>query len=729
VIKSLITDIPEADFDVSKGGQVEIIGWLYQYYNTEPKDIALKKKKYTESDIPAVTQLFTPDWVVKYMVQNSLGRYWINVLRAKGDSRTATEIANDFNWNYFMPSAEQNNQTVLVIEKSTTNLSDINIENISLVDAAMGSGHILVYAFEVFMQLYISEGYSQRDAAKLIIQKNLFGFDIDTRAFQLSYFALMMEARQYNRRFLTNNIQPNVSDIIESADIQTADFKQLIESSEEEQDLNNLLSIFKYGNDYGSLIHFEHQLNWNSLKRLTQPATEVGQLSFNDIALSNKQKELSQLINLAELLSRTYTIGIMNPPYMGSGKMNQVLGNYVKKNYPDSKSDLFSVFMERLQSLTAGDGYYAMITQHAWMFLSSFEKLRKKLRQNTLINMAHLGTRAFEEIGGEVVQSTTFIFKKQQISNYIGTYERLVDFNSQSAKEQAYLNAVKDTSVDYLYRTNQTNFEKIPGSPIAYWASKNLIHDFEVGTPMEKIVEPRQGLATADNKRFLRQWFEVDVNNISFHSKSISDSLTSGKKWFPCNKGGNYRKWYGNYDYVVNWENDGQEIRNFTDSNGKVRSRPQNSNYYFREAITWSDITSGGFSLRYRIAGSIHDHKGMSAFGNNHDLLLMVLGIINTKVGNYIFKILNPTISLEIGNFKSFPVCIEKEHERLSIKIATQAIKLGKADWDAFEVSWDYIGSPLLHIADDNLLIWYYSLVHTNTSAKNVPIFQLWGLK
>ncbi|WP_053083548.1 BREX-1 system adenine-specific DNA-methyltransferase PglX [Levilactobacillus koreensis] len=682
------------------GGQVEIIGWLYQYYNTEPKDQAFKKKKYLESDIPAVTQLFTPDWIVKYMVENSLGRYWIDVLQAKGDPRSDKEIANDFSWSYFMPAAKQVDQ--VVVQSNSSTLSEESIDNVTLIDAAMGSGHILIYAFEVFMQIYTREGYSQRDAAKLIIQNNLYGLDIDTRAFQLAYFSLMMKARATNRRFLTLNIRPNVFDIPESGNLTSSDFQELLTSESEVKSLDSLLDKFRFGNEYGSLIQFEEKVDWSSIERIAHAEIPTGQLTLNSVVLLENQARLREIVEVGKILSEKFTIGAMNPPYMGSGKMDNMLGAYVKKYFPNSKSDLFAVFMERLRAMTVSHGYYAMITQHAWMFLSSFEKLRHVLKEDTLINMAHLGTRAFEEIGGEVVQSTTFVFKHQTVADYIGTYERLVNFDSQQKKETAYLKSVQNETVDYLYRTNQANFAKIPGMPIAYWASESLIHDFEVGIPMDKVAAPRVGLQTADNNRFLREWYEVEHRRIKFDATSLKDALESGKEWFPYNKGGSYRKWYGNYDYVVNWQDDGHEIRNFKGPNGKVRSRPQNTNYYFREAITWSLITSGGFSMRFRSLGSIHDVSGMSAFSNNEDNLKLVLGIMNSPVGNYLTKILNPTINLQLGNFNSIPI-IDQGIGAGIVKIDA-CINLSKKDWASTETSWDFTHHPLLtHIADDNL--------------------------
>ncbi|MBK0041336.1 BREX-1 system adenine-specific DNA-methyltransferase PglX, partial [Leuconostoc sp. S51] len=471
VIHKLVNDIDEADFDVTKSGQVEIIGWLYQYYNEEPKAIAFKKSKYTESDIPAVTQLFTPDWIVKYLVENSLGRFWIDHLRTTGDSRSEKEISETFNWFYYMPAAEQNTNITIQITDEDVSKSGITIENIKFIDPAMGSGHILVYAYDVFMQIYESLGYSMADAAKLIVQKNIYGLDIDTRAFQLTYFAIMMKLRKDDRRSLTRDIRPNVFDVPESSTIETDVLATLIDKTESKnkvqlrKDLDNLINAFKYGNEYGSLIDFDKTLDWNDLQLLTNPKLSQGQLTLETIDLPLYQKNLAELIKVGMVLSQTYEVGVMNPPYMGSGKMDAILGKYVKTKFPHSKSDLFAVFIERLGSMIAKYGYYALITQHSWMFLSSFEQLRAILTKHTLINLAHLGTRAFEEINGEVVQTVAFVMRKSSLSEYVGTYERLVDFDSQQKKEIAFTESVKKSNVDYLYRTNQANFKKIPGSP------------------------------------------------------------------------------------------------------------------------------------------------------------------------------------------------------------------------------------------------------------------------
>ncbi|WP_176692345.1 BREX-1 system adenine-specific DNA-methyltransferase PglX [Liquorilactobacillus vini] len=702
MIKDLITQIPESYFDIEQEGQVEIIGWLYQYYNTELKDLAFKKKNYTTTDIPAVTQLFTPDWIVKYLVQNSLGRYWINVLQSQGDHLSEKQIARNFSWDYYMPDVKQETD----FSKTFSSFKKISVDQITFLDPAMGSGHILVYAFDVFMQIYNSLGYSQREAARKIVENNLYGLDIDTRAFQLSYFALMMKVRQYDRHGLDKKIKLNIADIPES-DFNEKQLDKLTQnkSINIKNQLQTLINEFENGDDLGSIIKIDSQIDLKQILSLTEDDDRTGQISFEDLELENLKHKLINIVKTASLLSQKYTISVTNPPYMGSGKMNQVLKKYVQKKYPDSKADLFSVFMEKVGDLTSKSGYFAMITQHSWMFLSSFEALRKKLQSKTIINMAHLGPRAFEEIGGEVVQSTAFVMFNQKLENYIGTYERLINYNSQRAKEEAYLSAVNDNKNKISFFAKQTNFSKIPGNPIAYWASKNLIHDFEIGTSMDEIVDARQGLATADNNRFLRQWFEVAINNICFNAKSLQESLESRKKWFPYNKGGSYRKWYGNYDYVVNWENDGYEIKNFKWSNGKNRSVIRNPDYYFREAITWSALSSGSISFRYTPTGFLFDTKGPELFSKSNVSKKFIISFLNSKVTNLFLGILAPTLDFNPGSISrlAFISKIEDSYINNCEKISATNIKISRQDWDSFETSWNFKHHPLLnHIAEHN---------------------------
>lgn len=686
VIKELVNEIPEEYFDVKKEGQVQIIGWLYQYYNTIPKENSFKKKKYQTDDIPPVTQLFTPDWLVRYMVENSLGRYWIDILHAKGDSRSEKDIASEFNWKYYMPSSEKNKVEI------RPELASKEVTDIKFIDPAMGSGHILIYAFDILMQIYETQGYSRRDAATSIIKNNLYGLDIDKRAYQLSYFALLMKAREYNRRVLRRHHTVNLYDVPE-VKYTTKDYTDLISNDDLDkktvEDLDSILNVFQNGNDLGSIIKINKNIDFDKLRELF--ANNPNQNNEQPDLFIDMRTRLNTALDVAEVLSDTYDVSVTNPPYMGGGKMDPPLKKYVQKNYPISKADLFSVFIEKMIELTSNIGYIGMITMHSWMFLSNFEKLRKEIQNHTIINMAHLGTRAFGDIGGEVVQTTTFILQKAKREEYLGSYERLVDYDSQDDKEKMYLEMVNDKDNNDVYHVDQLNFDKIPGSPIAYWASENLINDFEKGTSLGEVVQAKVGLQTGDNKRFLRQWFEVGIDNISFDSHSIKDSVESGKKWFPYNKGGSYRKWYGNYDYVVNWQNDGYEIKHFADDKGKIRSRPQNTEFYFKEAVTWSDITTSMLSARYILGNDIHDVVGMSIFGN-HNTLIKILGFINSKVATHIMRIINPTIHNSIGYMVLEPLLEVQSVNSL----VERSISSSKSDWDAFETSWDFQKSPLL---------------------------------
>ncbi|MCW3779299.1 BREX-1 system adenine-specific DNA-methyltransferase PglX, partial [Levilactobacillus namurensis] len=673
VIRHLIEDVDEADIDVTQGGQVEIIGWLYQYYNTEPHNqvVNISGGPVQKQDIPAATQLFTTDWVVKYMVDNSLGKYW---LERHPDSSLRDKLA------YQLPS-----QIAQISD-------DKRPEDLKIIDNAMGSGHILVYAFDVLMQIYLEEGYSSREAAKLILQKNLYGLEIDRRAYQLAYFALMMKARQYNRRILTDSeVTPHVY-VFEDTDAVSEAFLSQF-PGETGVALQDVVSQFSNARELGSIINLDEQnYDWDALIQAVKDVTIDDLDVFN---LRNDQALLLRTLTIAQVMTRHYDVAVTNPPYMN--KMDKALKKYVKRYYTDYASDLFSVFIYRNSQLVTVGGYSAFMTPFVWMFIKTYEKLRRYLIDHQQIDsLIQMEYSAFEEA---TVPINTFVLKNV-VATQPGTYLRLSAFKGGMAVQRdKVLEAIANPDIDYLYRTNQANFTKIPGMPIAYWASKNLLRDFEVGTRMDELVTPKQGLATANNNRFLRQWFEVQHSRINFQASSLKDAEQSGKKWFPYNKGGSYRKWYGNYDYVVNWEDNGYEIRHFTDSKGKVRSRPQNTDYYFHEAITWSDITSGSISMRYRRYGSIHDVSGMSAFSTSKDQLMYCLGLLNSTVGNYIFKILNPTIHFQIGNLKAFPVIAT---DKIDLDVITQLIMLSSVDWGEFETSWDFGRHPLLtHIADE----------------------------
>ncbi|WP_445618756.1 BREX-1 system adenine-specific DNA-methyltransferase PglX [Lacticaseibacillus paracasei] len=671
VIKDLVDDIKEEDFDVDKGGQVEIIGWLYQYYNTEPKDAAFKKKKYLSSDIPAVTQLFTPDWIVKYLVENSLGRYWIRVLHDRGDKRTSSQIAQSFNWQYFMPEAKQGEVS------SRVSLSKKRVEEITFIDPAMGSGHILIYAFDVLLQLYQSEGYSRREAAQNIVERNLFGFDIDRRAFQLTYFAMMMKLRRENRRSFELQLRPNVFEI-PSTSLELENFSGAKEGDTiDSGNLSEVLGRFGAGKELGSLITFKNSIFDDKLINKLVSEREAGQLTFEMSDQVHHQWELKSLIRVGKLLSRQYTISVTNPPYMGSGKMPKTLAKFVGKYYPASKSDLFAVFIERLQQLTKEDGIFAMITQHQWMFLSSFKTLRERMSNWPIINMAHLGTRAFEEIGGEVVQTTAFVVQKQKLQGFIGTYERLVDFDSQQKKQQAFLAAVLNPNLNYVYRTKQTNFEKIPGSPLCYWISDRVLKVFSLPKKINDIGFSKKGLDTGENTKFYRLWFEV--NNEADY-------------WIPLNKGGKFRKWYGNHEYVINWSQNGSAIKR----NGKANIR--NEKFYFKPSVSWSDVTSGKLSARLTPSGFIFDATGPSYFGAN---LFSMLAYMNSKVFASIAALMMPTIHFTNGQVGLIPYNTQADSNQRIVFLSKANVLISKTEWNNFEQSWKFDYHPyMFHIAE-----------------------------
>ena len=640
VVYRLTHDIDEDDFNIEKGGQVEIIGWLYQYWNTEPKDAVFGRpsgQKIKKEEIPAATQLFTPDWIVRYMVENSLGRLWV-------EGHPNDELKA--NWNYYLDEAEQEPTVQARLAEIRKEYAALNPEDIKCIDPCMGSGHILCYLFDVLMQIYESQGYSQRDAAQSIVQHNLYGLDIDRRATQLAYFSVMMKARQYDRRFLSRNLQPMVFST----------------TGDEE------------GENFGSLV-------------MVDDPGEMPQDPQTVFEFADYEQRLDAW-NYRCLLAQKYHVVVTNPPYMAVSNGNGQLQDYVKKNFPDSKADLFAVFIERCGQLAGKNGYQAMITQHAWMFLSSFEKLRAKLQTVDTVNMAHLGPRAFEEIGGEVVQTTSFVLRKSHIKGYKGTYCRLIEPATQQGKEEVFL------SGENRHTAQQNNFSKIPGAPVAYWVSNTIYHIFEKSKKLGEIAKPRQGLATGCNDLFVRQWFEVIIQKINFSASSIEDSVCSKKKWFPYNKGGEFRRWYGNNDYVVNWENDGALIRNFKNELGKIRSRPQNTSFYFRESISWSDITSGTTAFRYKPVGHIYDITGMSFFSETN--LFYLLGLCNTTTIRECLKILAPTMHCQIGDVANLPVILNGDHNSEIQELVGKCIALVCIDWDSFETSWDFTCHPLV---------------------------------
>lgn len=542
-------DIHTVDEDGKPIGQVQIIGWMYQYYNTEPKDKVfadLKKNiKISKQNIPAATQLFTPDWIVRYMVENSLGRLWY-------------EGHPDFDksdWKYYLDEAPQEPQVEQQLKDIRAQYAKMEPEQLKVIDPCMGSGHILCYLFDVLMQIYLDNGYSKREAVRSILENNLFGLDIDKRAAQFAYFSVMMKAREYDSNFFSrSNIpQPRVYDIQESNWLGGAykhEMGNFLNSQQHRDTLNYLLDAFVDAKEYGSILQIK-PLNYEGLKEAWETSAAATAHDANMAMWYDAAKDaVAQLIEQAVMLSQKYDAVVTNPPYMGSSGMGANLTNFVKKYYPDSKSDLFAVFIEVCSHMAAEKRYQAMITQHAWMFLSSYEKLREKMLLTETVNMAHLGARAFEEIGGEVVQTTSFVRCRTHIDGYKGTYCRLIEPTSQQGKEDMFL------AGGNRYFVNQDNFAKIPGRPVAYWASTGALENYVCMGSVSDMGEGRIGLITGDANRFLRLWSEVDFKRIGFDIHSNEESVKSGLKWFPTQKGGDFRKWYGNLDYIVNWEND-----------------------------------------------------------------------------------------------------------------------------------------------------------------------------
>jgi len=728
VVQGISDSIPESDWT----DQVQIIGWLYQYYNTEPKNRAFadldKNIKITKEKIPAATQLFTPDWIVHYMIENSLGRLWL-----EGHPNTALKSE----WKYYLDESEQEPEVQEQLEKIRKEYAGLKPEDIKVIDPCSGSGHILCVLFDVLIKIYEDFGHTAREAVTSILKNNIWGLDIDERATQLSYFAVMMKARQYDRRFLAKKDadgkpdipQPHVYVIEESNGINPEALNELghnLSQNEREKALPQMCKLLEEMHDakeYGSLTNVAVH-DWNLLERFTELSTDQGQMQINIHGEEQASQKLQKLIDLGKALSQKYEVVVTNPPYLGSSGLGGKLAIWVKDNYPNSKSDLFAVFIERIKDMVVKNGFQSMITQHAWMFLSSYEKLRIKLQATDTCNMIHLGARAFEEIGGEVVQTTSFVFRQNHISNYRGTYVRLIEPNTQQGKEDMFLQGIN------RFVAQQDNFSKIPGSPIAYWVSNNLINIFVNSSQLSFYCEPKQGLITGDNERFLRLWHEIDSNKFSL-------SLNGDNKWYPINKGGNFRRWYGNKDYVLNWECNGKEIKNFVDKNGKLRSRPQNLNYNFRKSLSWSLVTSGAFSVRYYDESFTFNVAGISCFPNE-ELLLYINGLLNSKIATTITQILNPTINMNAGDVAKIPVIINYDNKSVIDNIVSECVNICKVDWDDYETSWDFQKHPFIitsKLISESFKLWKkdcdfnFNKLKTNEEKLNSIFIQIYGLQ
>lgn len=677
VVYHLIHDIPEDDFNIERGGQVEIIGWLYQYYNTEPKAAAFAKNgKITKEEIPAVTQLFTPDWIVRYMVENSLGRLWVE---------GHPDCGLKENWKYYLEEAQQEPEVQVKLSEIRKEYSALNPEDIKLIDPCMGSGHILVYAFDVLMQIYESAGYSQRDAAKSILEHNIYGLDIDDRAYQLAYFAVMMKARQYNRRILNGENTCHVYAIQESNSINRAHLKYFgagmddIEKNAAKIQLEGLLDTLTDAKEYGSILNVE-SYNWDLLRRFVAAEDTDGQISMDSVGVEDTAEQLNRLIDIGETMARKYWVTCTNPPYTGTSNLSADVNNFVKKNYPDSKADLYAVFIERCRQMTVNNGFQAMITQHSWMFLSSFEKLREKMMLIETVNMAHLGSRAFEEIGGEVVQTTAFVRCANHVDGHKGTYCRLIEPTSQQGKEDMFL------AEENRYTANQDDFAKIPGSPVAYWVSERLIKNYVESPLIGTVSFVKKGLFTGNNDLFFRYWQEPDFSKICFNLSSYSQVETN--HYVPMNSGGSYRRWYGNRQMILKFDKKHYDL--ITKNKGH-----RNPQFYFQKSATWTKITTGNFSIRYTEQGFINNDASMAIYESDKTGLTDIIAVLNSKVAQFYLNLVNESLNYTTGNVASVPFKTKSSVN----EIAEECISISKEDWDSFETSWDFTVHPLVSMS------------------------------
>lgn len=700
VVYHLVHDIPEEDFDVERGGQVEIIGWLYQYYNTEPKNEAFAKSgKISKEEIPAVTQLFTPDWIVRYMVENSVGRLWIEHLRALDESADEAALAAGFGWKYYLPEAKQEPEVEKKLRELRRERAFLTPKQITMIDPCMGSGHILVYGFSVLMQIYENAGYGQRDAAKSILEHNLFGLDIDDRAYQMAYFAVMMKAREYNRRILNGENSCKVFSIQESNGITDATLGDMGANLSEDdckkalKEIKALIAEFKDAKEYGSILNIKKR-DWDLLRRFAVPNVGYGQLSLDMNGAEVAAERLQEIINIGEVMANKYFSTVTNPPYMSSGNFSDKLQREIKRNYPNSKSDLYAVFIEKCAKMISSNGYCGMITMHTWMFLSRYEKMRQEFTYR-FENMVHLGARAFDEISGEVVQTVSFVLSPLWLEDYLGKYIRLVEYSGESEKEKEYFN------VDNITIAKQSDFMSLPGTPIAYWVSEAELSAFALGTPLKIFAEPRVGIITGNNERFIKCWWEVNRYDITTDLSTYEESIESEFKWYPYNKGGSTRLWYGNRELIVWFRHGGEDI----ERNGKDTGCfffLGNKDVYFHEGITWNGLASSRNTFRLSPAGTLFDsNKGPMLFPKSENDALYLLALFNTKVTQRFLNIFNPSISLQAGDFEKLPVIIGKDRETIEA-LSRRCVEIAKNDWDSKEISMDF---------DKNVLIGSYKSV------------------
>lgn len=664
IIYHLIHDIEEDDFNIEKEGQVEIIGWLYQYYISEKHDeiVNIYKGTIKKDDIPAATQLFTTDWVVRYMVDNSLGRYWIE---RNPQSKLAEKLE------FFV--TPKNGEIQYVDEK-------VSPADLTFFDPCMGSGHILVYAFDVLMEIYREGGYSDRDAALNIVENNIFGMDIDKRAYQLAYFAVMMKARSYNRRALTQGIKNNLAIAEESNSIDKFECDGLTNNKEKNKIGDYLVKAYKDAREIGTLQTVEKQ-DYDSFRTyLNDIEKSAGQLNFLSTEWLNGTLPLMfQLTKQAEIMSNKYAVVCTNPPYMN--KLEGQLKKFVIDNYKEYSGDLFSVFIYRNFGYCKANGYSAFMTPFVWMFIKTYEALRRYIiNSKHITSLIQMEYSAFEEA---TVPICSFVLKNEK-SNESSLCFRLSDFKGgMQVQKEKVLEALSNKECGYFYETNQKDFMQIPGTPIAYWVGEQVLKAFS-SSLLEDYGYPKQGFATGNNDTFLRFWHEVEFTKIGFNMADREEASKSNKKWFPCNKGGAFRRWYGNNTYLANWEFDGKEMTEFK---GSVIRNPQ---FYFKQGMTWSSLTSGKLSMRYSPKGFLFESKGSVCFMKDEKNLLYILGLMNTSIVSNMLLVLSPTLDYHEGPMSRVPIIISNQYKNRVEKIVKENIEMCKEDWDSFEISWDF---------------------------------------
>ena len=649
VIAHMVGDIPEDDWR----DQVQIIGWLYQYYNTEPKDKVfadLKKNiKISAAAIPAATQLFTPDWIVRYMVENSLGRLWTEG-HGKPDSA---------DWKYYLEEAEQEDSVKAELEKLRAEYKDINPTQIMFLDPCMGSGHILVYAFDVLMDIYTACGWSERDAAKSILRHNLYGLDIDRRAYQLAYFSVMMKARQYNRRIFSAENQPNLANF---ADVSGADTSMVGGR------VRQLAEQFRDADIYGSLM------------TVKAPDGIDDEISDFMPTFGLDLRQLEMMMKIYHILGQKYDVVCTNPPYMGGSNMNAKLSDYIKNNFADYKSDLFSAFVVKCTQLAKPTGYTGFLTPYVWMFIQSYEKLRGYIYSSkTIETLIQFEYSAFEEA---TVPICTFVLKNSHV-NKNGCYFRLTDFRGgMEVQRQKTLEAIADHKCGFYYESNSENFSKIPGMPVAYWVSENFVRAFD-NPVISKIAFSDGQILTGDNNKYLRLLWEVDKNSIEDRSK-----------WVLHAKGGEQRRWYGNIDTVVSWST--ESIAHYKSDN---IARFPKEHILFRKGITWSLISSSDmFSMRLLTEDTTFNKAAATILFNDDSIILYVLAFLNTKITRLMLTTMNPTLNTNIKDVLGLPIILPQNAETHNNvdTLVKENIEVSKRDWDSFETSWDFERHPLI---------------------------------